>query len=91
MSNPEKTPLPTMSDYAPEEAQAARVMLDALKALQKMGIDQISRATLMTLIGVDEADLKPDDYEVHYSLGELYCQNKEIMDAALESRVVNKH
>lgn len=76
---------------SPEDAIASQLVLALLEALHNKGTKEVSRATLLTLIGFDEDELTIEDHQTILRLEDKYLQSRDEVIAVLQSRVAIKH
>jgi phosphatidylserine/phosphatidylglycerophosphate/cardiolipin synthase-like enzyme len=80
-----------IAGMTPEEAISSQLVLAILEALHNKGVKQVSRATLLQILGFDEDQITPEDEEVMLMLEDKYLQTRDEVLATLQSRVATKH
>jgi len=80
-----------ISKMTPDEALCSQLVLAILEALHNKGIKQVSKATLLELIGFDEDEITFEDHETILCIEDKYLQSRDEVLAVLQSRVAIKH
>lgn len=74
-----------------DEAIASQLVLAILEALHNKGTTEVSRATILELLGFDEDEITVEDQNTILRLEDKYLRSRDEVLAVLQSRVAVKH
>ena len=86
-----ETDMPLIAGMSRTDRSAAQLVLAILEALHNNGVKEVTRATLLELIGFNEDEITPEDHKTILRLEDKYLQARDEVIAILESRVAIKH